>query len=159
MAQDYKVLDFKKGTYQDNYGNYWCDMALEGFGEPVRIAVKDPMEFSTGMTLYGIIETKTSQAGKEYYRFKREKKEEAASSEEPAKSAWQPESPERQDSINRSVSLNNAAVVFQGTGVEAEQVVAYADEFYAWLTRAKGDSMDTIAEVTGEPINLDDIPF
>lgn len=76
MAQEYEVLQFKKGDFQDNYGNYWCDMALKGVGEPVRIAVKDPTQFQDGMTLYGSVETKTSKAGKEYLKFKREEREE-----------------------------------------------------------------------------------
>ena len=78
MAQEYKVLQFKKGDFQDAHNNYWCDMALEGFGEPVRIVVKDPMQYHDGMTLYGEVKTQTSKAGKEYNRFYREQRPETA---------------------------------------------------------------------------------
>jgi len=160
MARDYEVLDFKKGTFKDDYGNWYCNMALKGVGEPVTIAVKDPTQFETGMTLYGTIETKTSRAGKEYLKFKREQKEESVGTQGVAqKGSWQPESPERQDSINRSVAINNAAVVFQGTGVEAERVIAYADSFYTWLTAARATTAVDETFTGTEPVNLDDIPY
>jgi hypothetical protein len=154
MAQDYEILDFKKGTFQDNYGNYWCDMALKGFGEPVRIAVKDPTEFHEGMSLYGVVEEKESKAGKSYYRFKREKKEETSASSSPSNN-W--ESPERQDSINRSVALNNANILFQSTAADADEVLRIADKYYDWLKNHQ--TTDVIEPVTDKPITLDDIPF
>lgn len=79
MAQEYTVLQFKKGDFQDNHGNYWCDMALEGVGEPVRIVVKDPMQYSDGMVLYGEVKEMTSKAGKPYNRFYREQRPDGAS--------------------------------------------------------------------------------
>jgi hypothetical protein len=102
MAQDYKVLQFKKGDFRDNNNNYWCDMALHGVGEPVRIVVKDPTQYHDGMELYGRVEEKTSQAGKQYLRFYREQKDDnqasftaststpPAPSGQPVKKEWQP---------------------------------------------------------------------
>lgn len=156
MGRDYKVLDFKKGTWQDDFGNYWCDMALEGVGEPVRIAVKDPTEFHNGMTLYGSLETKQNKNGSEYLKFKREKNEEAPEAPATPAKSWQPESPERQENISRSVALNNAAAVFQGSGVEADDVLKVADKFYGWLRAT--NTVETTMGPT-EPVNLEDIPY
>jgi hypothetical protein len=77
MAKDYTVNQFKVGTFTDPNGNTWCDMALQGVGEPVKIVVKDPTKFHDGMELYGKIEEKTSKAGKTYLRFYREQKQDA----------------------------------------------------------------------------------
>lgn len=74
MAQEYLVTQFKKGDFQDNHGNYWCDMALKGVGEPVRIVVKDPMQYSDGMTLYGEVKEQESKKGNTYLRFYREQR-------------------------------------------------------------------------------------
>lgn len=74
MAQEYEVTQFKKGDFQDPHGNYWCDMALKGVGEPVRIVVKDPTQFHDGMSIYGNITDETSKAGKPYQRFRREQR-------------------------------------------------------------------------------------
>jgi hypothetical protein len=98
MPQDYEVLQFKAGDYQDNNQNFWCDMALRGVGEPVRIVVRDPSQFHDGMTLYGKVTEETSRAGKSYLRFRREQKPEqttpqvvALGATPPApKTEWQP---------------------------------------------------------------------
>ena len=155
-TKDYKVIEFKRGDWVDNFGNYWCDMALEGVSEPVRIAVKDPTQFESGQVLYGTIEHGNSKAGKPYLKFKRLKKEDGNAGTE-TKREWQPESPERQDSINRSVALNNAAVIYQGSGVEPGDVTKTADVFYAWLKGPIAAVDDAFG--TSEPINMDDVPY
>lgn len=97
MAQEFEVIQFNKGDYRDSNGNYWCDMVLKDIGEPVRIAVKDPTQFSSGMNIYGHIEDKVGQSGKPYQRFYREKRPDDGSityveggSRE--KKVWKPES-------------------------------------------------------------------
>lgn len=160
MAQDYEVLDFKKGIKQDDYGNYWCSMALKGVGEPVSIAVKDPTQFSTGMTLYGTVENKVSRAGKDYLKFKREKKEEVSSPGEPAKTSWQP----RDDMAIRAQwaigqAVNMAAQVDKAPLSDIEE---YATQLFAMVDRVKGSApVKAVDETFGEsePINLDDIPY
>lgn len=169
MAQHYEVLDFKKGTFKDDNQNWWCNMALKGIGEPVSIAVKDPTQFHTGMTLYGTIETKVSRSGKDYLRFKREKEpEQPASSREPAKSSWQPRDDE---SIRAQFAIKTAAQI---GGVEdvtdLDKIIAHlagiekaARELYAMVDRVKGstDAKRAVDEVfdVSETINLNDVPY
>lgn len=77
-AQEYEITEFRKGDFQDNYGNTWCDMVLLGVGEPVRIVVKNPLDeqYTVGNKLYGEIKEVTSKAGKAYKRFYREERPE-----------------------------------------------------------------------------------
>jgi len=161
MAQDYEVLDFKKGTFQDNFGNYWCSMSLKGVGEPVSIAVKDPTQFEAGMTLYGSIETKESRAGKDYLKFKREKKEEVASTGEPAKASWQPRDDDR-IVAQWAIGQANAYVCSEKFRVEdhdpIEDIESIAKDFYAMVERVKSPNKE-IDVSDGEPISLNDIPF
>lgn len=79
MEQEYTVLQFKKGDFQDAHKNFWCDMALEGVSEPVRIVVKDPTKYSNGMKLYGHITDEVSKAGKPYQRFRKAQQQESGS--------------------------------------------------------------------------------
>jgi hypothetical protein len=190
-VQDYEIIDFKAGDFKDNYNNYYCTMALRGISEAVTIATPDPTKFHTGMLLYGTIEHKISRAQKPYLKFKRMQKEDAPTAPRPQaefmapaaapKKEWQPESPERQHSINRSVALNNAAAV--NVGKTAEVVLATADAFYEWLDgspvktvspeeeraqkQASADEArlrntfqeDEVYPVEDEPIDLNQIPF
>ena len=75
MSQTYEVMDFKIGTFQDNYGNTWCNMALKGQGEPITIVLKDPTTVKVGDSLTGDIKDATSKANKPYLRFYKEKQE------------------------------------------------------------------------------------
>ena len=138
MPQDYHVLQFKRGTWKDNNDNFWCDMALTGISEPVRIAVKDPQQFHDDMELYGVIEDATSQAGKPYLKFTRKKKEDDKSvqaeliGQASPKNERLPESPEKQHSINKSVALNNAVLLY-ANAANKSNVLAKANEFLGWL--------------------------
>lgn len=159
MAQEYKVVQFKKGDFQDNYGNWWCDMVLEGFGEPVKIVVKDPMQFEDGMTLYGSIEQKTSKAGKQYNRFKREQKPDTEEKE----AYWQ----------EKNMSIRAQWAIGQAVSVHAdniEKVETLANELFEMVDRVSGNveqardqeekvASEVVHEVDDQPINLDDIPF
>lgn len=76
MAQEYEITDFRKGDFQDQHQNFWCDMVLLGVGEPVRIAVKDPTQYQVGQKLYGRIDEVISKQGKPYKRFFKEERPE-----------------------------------------------------------------------------------
>jgi hypothetical protein len=45
------------------------------------------------------------------------------------------ESPEKQASIYRSVALNNASLIFQGTGEAVSTILEHAESFDEWLTK------------------------
>jgi hypothetical protein len=178
-TKEYSVLQFKKGDFKDNYGNYWCDMALQGVGEPVRIVVKDPLQFRDGMTLYGTIEEKTSQAGKPYLRFKRLEKPEAEQTSlgGSTKKEWQP----RDDMAIRAQWAINGALTLYSTWnkerPEFDDIEKAAKQLFAMVDRVKdngpkivdGMTSEQIASQFGkpdevfnpgdEPINLNDIPF
>lgn len=155
MAQEYEVLQFKKGDFQDNYGNYWCDMALKGVGEPVRIAVKDPTQFQDGMTLYGSVETKTSKAGKEYMKFKREEREDDPDqqSDKPKQSDeyWEDKNSAIKAQFAIKVAtefLKNSEFISDDKLFEATE--KYAKEIFAMVDRVKGSEMSKV--------NLHDLP-
>lgn len=185
MAQDYEVAHFKKGDFQDNFGNYWCDMALKGVGEPVRIAVKDPTQFHDGMILYGSIETKQSRAGKDYLKFKRMEKEEQQPPLSPTggttKKEWIPRD---EDAIRAQWAIGQSVILHNHVDKSAESsapntnyIEQYAKELYAMVDRVKAPTakildpsataediqnlvqQDTVHDAADEPINLDDIPF
>jgi hypothetical protein len=157
MAQEYIITSFKPSDFKDNYGNSWCEVAFEGMSEPARWVVKDPSRIKVGDVVYGHIEDATSRAGKPYNRFKIDQREDNQSSPQKASTGYS-ESPEKQDSIYRSVALNNAAVVYGGVSkLLIGEILQTADKFYLWLKNESEDPV--ITEVPDEPINLDDIPF
>ena len=64
------------------------------------------------------------------------------------------ESPEKQQSINRAVALNNA-VVTSGVTDDVAKVLEIADAYFSWLT---GEEVKE--DIKGEDsISLSDIPF
>lgn len=189
MAQEYVLRSFKKGDYQDAHGNYWCDAAFEGFGEPVRWVVKDPLKIKEGESYYGEIKEMTSQAGKPYMRFYKQIRTEdgtpsGGSQGAPKGSGWKDTS----DGQRQGMCINNAAAFICAQNTEnamgavdwAKLVHEYAAALYALgdlakpvedppmkrsLTetfntlRATTQAPDDVAPYTDEPINLDDIPF
>lgn len=150
MNQEYEVTQFKKGDFQDLNQNYWCDMGLKGVSEPVKIVVKDPMQFHDGMTLYGHIEEKTSKAGKAYQRFYREQKPEqpshtTSSPTSAAKPAWQPRD---DNAIRAQWAIGQSVGTFkwgEGEPVNLDLVVDRARHFYQMVDFVK--SSDHIANV------------
>jgi hypothetical protein len=155
MPQDYEILQFKKGDFQDNFGNYWCDMALKGFGEPVRIAVKDPAQFEAGQTLYGTIETKQSRAGKEYYKFNRQKKEDEPygsqkSNTTSGKKDWQPRD---DNAIRAQWSIGQAMTHFAAKEeVKLADVEKLAKALYVMVDRVKQDGIATEPDISPEEL-------
>lgn len=150
QPQEYKILQFKKGDFQDAHLNYWCDMALEGVSEPVRIAVKDPMTYSDGMTLYGHITDETSKAGKPYRRFRKDQRDEGQQSfsgASPSKSNYKTDD-HTQESIARSVALKAAVDYLNGQPEIKKNVLGIAEEFLAWL-QGGNQPTETKTEQTG----------
>lgn len=83
----------------------------------------------------GDLELYTNAKGKDYVR-------QAPKEEQPqpsSGSSWG-ESPEKQDSINRAVALNNA--VLNNPLATAEAVIEVAEKFYAWLTERHPELVD-----------------
>lgn len=158
MAQEYEVLQFKAGDFQDSHGNYWCDMALRGVSEPVRIVVKDPMQFHDGMMLYGRVEDATSKAGKPYRRFYREQKpdSEQSSSQHASKPKLSNQDDKYWDDKNAQIRAQWAigqAVTLSGQTDHPNGLVMieeWAKELYAMVDRVKGSSESTNPKVTQE---------
>lgn len=129
----YELTELDVSDFKDNYGNTWCDAVFVGIGEPVKWVLKDPDSVKVGEKYYGEIEEKISKAGKAYLKFKRAKPEDSSQ-----QGSYQ-ESPEKQDSINRAVALNNAVAMLSQTGSEFvlgqsdKDTLALADKFYVWL--------------------------
>lgn len=168
MARIYKIVQFKPTDYKDQYENYWCDVAFEGVSEPAKWSMREESvpKWKEGMEVYGHIEEATSRANKPYNRFKTDKVPEGAPEATPASpggskpSGGWTESPEKQQSINRAVALNNASVLFEGLGGGADvtNIIAIADTFYTWLSTSDKAKVEAVLGDT-EPVNIDDIPY
>jgi hypothetical protein len=156
---EYKIIDVKQGNqWPSPYGEMQSyTLALEGVGEPVVLNKKVPVkhEPKEGETLYGKLEEKTNQKGNVYMKFTAEKPPEASGQAQG--SNWH-ESPEKQESINRAVALNNA-VVSIGVTETAEPVLELADRYFAWLTKSDKEKIEDVLGDTEKPIDMSDIPF
>lgn len=121
----------------DEYGNQWYAVRFEGEAETfLWLAKNEPVD---GKEYYGHIEP--TKSGKRL-RFKTDKmpdKPKAAATG--SAGGFSRESPEIQESINRSVALNDAALVFQGQGIskagDVDNILGLADDFYAWLSKPR----------------------
>lgn len=151
---EYTIKSVKKGnTWNSPYGDMQSyTLSLDGVGEPVVLNKKVPVkqEPKEGETLYGTLEEKTNQKGNVYMKFTAVKPPEATGAAQT--SNWH-ESPEKQQSINRAVALNNA-VITSGVTDDVEKVLEIAGAYFAWLTNEK-----EMLEVNDKPIDLSDIPF
>ena len=132
-----------KNSPQDlaKYGKTYS-VVFEGDAETYLWTTKTPPEI--GKKYWGHLQETSGRM----WRFKTDKQEDGVSSHTVASNAPAglyngQESNERQESIYRSVALNNAATVFQGTGVEKETVTEYADYFDEWL---KNSGEQTVGE-------------
>lgn len=154
MAQDYEIVQFNKGDFTDPHGNYWCDMALKGVSEPVRIVVKDPLQYKAGLHLYGKITDETSKAGKPYLRFRREQRPDgeqqaslpvASKQGKPDEQYWE----DKNSAIKAQWAIGQAV---QATKTEKPlpnlvEVESLAKDFYAMVDRVKGSSESTDPKV------------
>lgn len=187
QAKDYTIREFKAGTFQDQNGNLWCDMVLEeNPSEPVRIVVKDPTKFSNGMKIYGKIKAMTSQQGKQYYRFFREKHPDSAPTSGKYDSAGQKHgnclkiaadfylakgvaSMTEDDFVRAIQELSSKLFTIQipdtvvtetnsvqGSTMPIREVGRSTPEMQSL---AKTFTPDAVVPVPEEEINLDDIPF
>lgn len=153
MGQYYTIKSFKRGQpWQNAYGKFQSySLSLEGLGEPVSLnrklddddQVPAELEPKAGAQVYGRVEMVQSNKGTTYYKFTGEKEPDDTYTGSGAKTAptgsyVAQESPDRQDSIYRSVALNNAATIFQGMGVSRETVTKYAEYFDEWLKNGSG---------------------
>lgn len=112
---------------QDQYGNTWYTVVFEGdAGQYLWLAKNDPIEKKK---YYGHLElTKSGKAT----RFRTDKEPEGESA--PVEAASKVETVDKQDSIYRSVALNNAAIVYQGTKhSDSGDITMLADIFLSWL--------------------------
>ena len=143
--QDYTIIQFKKGDFQDNHGNYWCDAVFKGVGEPVKMVVKDPTSFTDNMSVYGEIKQLTSKAGKEYNRFYRSPKPETDESTSDSKVAttsttksnWTPRDDDRivaQWAIGQAVQFESTR---NNTKINTEDIEKTAKDFYSMVERVK----------------------
>ena len=141
MAQDYKLLQFKVGDFQDQHGNTWATAAFEGVSEPVRWVVKDPSTIKEQESYYGDIKQHESKSGRPYLRFHRAKKEDRPKRDDSAiRAQW---------AIGQAVNtLTPLIAKIAGkadetfiSGIDAkflEDVELKAKAFYAMVDRVKG---------------------
>ena len=165
MAKEYEVLQFKAGNFQDNFGNTWCDMALKGVSEPVRIVVKDPTTIKDGDTLYGEIKEQTSKAGKTYLRFHREKPEDQQSFT-PRGGSHKPSYQPRDDAGIKAQFAIKAAIQYQPDGATLKDVEEAAIAFFKMVDRVKNSEAVTDSAqgqtnpgTTKEFSNMEDAEF
>ena len=153
---EYEIVDVKKGNqWSSGYGEMQSyTISLKGVSEPVVLNKKVPVkqEPHVGELLYGSLEEKTNQKGNVYMKFSAEKRPEAAGQAQT--SNWH-ESPEKQQSINRAVALNNA-VITSGVTEDYKTVIAIADIYLTWLSGEVKEVQEIIGD---EVLDLDSIPF
>lgn len=131
---EYKVKAVKEGfkEWSNDYGAFRTYLVqVEGNGEPVSINRKaDSPVPKVGEDLYGDI-----TQGKFGQSFKSKKKPFTPNNYE---------SPERQDSINRAVALNNAVNLYAGTKTLPVIVLLTADAFLGWLKQETNDEKPAV---------------
>lgn len=171
MSKEYTVKQFHKGDFQDNHGNYWCTMVLDGVGEQVRIVVKDPLQYEDGMKLYGDITEQTSKAGKQYLRFKKAERPEQTN-DKPSEEYWE----HKNATIRAQWAIGQSMTKFpegcyEVSGADRitllDNIKAFAKELCNMVDEVTGEDEqqeEVAKEVSesideGTPINLDDIPF
>lgn len=168
MAQEYEIVAFEATDFQDNHGNYWCNIVLKGAGEPLKIVVKDPTKYEVGQKIYGNITDETSKAGKPYRRFRRESQQDAPKSAQD-EAYWE----ERNKGIKAQFAIKAAVALLRNPEGEVEEdtILHWARIFFNMVekvdqpeqsgyeqSKAKAEDLRPDAEYD-EPINLEDIPF
>lgn len=145
MAQEYTVTQFQPSDFRDDHGNTWCDMVLQGIGEPVKIVVKDPNSITTGAVLYGTVKEMTSKAGKQYNRFYREQRPEQAQ----GGSKYEPRADHHEEikaqwAIGQAVQMTiGFAQVNKEVNYSERYIEEEAKKLYAMVERVKGSSEST----------------
>lgn len=122
----------------DMYGR-WYSVQFEGNAETYNWQAKNQPE--TGKAYWGQLEL--AKSGKST-KFKKLKEEDAPSSQ-PANSSSNFETVDKQDSINRAVALNNAALFWSNqpdAHTSTDMITQLADLFLSWL---KNETTSTTA--------------
>jgi hypothetical protein len=144
---------------------HYFDLVLEN-GEIGQIGVKDmnSPKIQVGATLHYTVEERTGPTGKKSTNFKMQNPMQySGPSSAPSGAAnsapnYRKESPDVQNSISKSVALNNAVLFCkEQKGSKPGDVLDTAEIFLAWL---KGESVEAveIKAVTNESSN-DEMPF
>jgi len=144
---------------------HYFDLVLEN-GEIGQIGVKDmnSPKIAVGATLHYTVEERTGPTGKKSTNFKMQNPMQysgttaAPSGAANSSSNYRKESPDVQNSISKSVALNNAVLFCkEQKGSKPGDVLDAAEIFLAWL---KGEAVEAveIKAVTNESSN-DEMPF
>ena len=143
---------------------YYFDLVLEN-GEVGQVGVKDKnsSKIQVGATIHYTSEERTGPTGKKSTNFKLQNPMQAGGGFAPrsAGSSFTPrkESPEVQNSISRSVALNNAVLfVKEQKGSKPGDVLDVAEIFLAWLKEEEVKVSEPIKSVTNEVAD-DEMPF
>lgn len=168
-SQEYTISFFKVGDFTDKNNNVWCEILFEEkSNEPMRIVVKDPSSYHVGQKLFGHVELKTSQAGKPYNRFYRDKRPDfepqghiGVGTGQPIgafvpKKEWQP----RDDkAIQAQWAIGQAVSMFNAESLKAEQsqtaiatIEVWAKRFFAMIDRVKAGQAASAPNQLSAPI-------
>jgi len=140
---------------------YYFDLVLEN-GEVGQVGVKDMQspKIAVGATIHYTSEERTGPTGRKTTNFKLQNPNPFnGAGKGIVQSAYTPrkESPEVQNSISRSVALNNAVLFCkEQKGAKASDVIETAEIFLAWL---KEESMVEIKAVVSNETADDEMPF
>jgi hypothetical protein len=143
---------------------YYFDLVLEN-GEVGQVGVKDMQspKIAVGATIHYTSEERTGPTGRKSTNFKLQNPMPYANSSTPRGAAnsapnYRKESPEVQNSISRSVALNNAVLFCNASkdNKKPSDVLEAAEIFLAWL---KEESMEEIKAVVSNETSDDEMPF
>ena len=142
---------------------YYFDLIVEsnGLNEVGQVGVKDmnSPKIAVGATIHYTSEERTGPTGKKTTNFKLQNPNPFNGGGNSSGAAYTPrkESPEVQNSISKSVALNNAVLFCkEQKGSKPGDVLDTAEIFLAWL---KGESIvETKLDITNESSN-DEMPF
>jgi hypothetical protein len=144
---------------------YYFDLVLEN-GEVGQVGVKDMQspKIAVGATIHYIAEERTGPTGRKSTNFKLQNPMPYANSSTPRGAAnsapnYRKESPEVQNSISRSVALNNAVLFCkEQKGSKPGDVIETAEIFLAWLKEEDVKVSSTINSKLDEAAD-DEMPF
>jgi len=144
---------------------YYFDLVLEN-GEVGQVGVKDMQspKIAVGATIHYTSEERTGPTGRKSTNIKLQNPMPYANSSTPRGAAnsapnYRKESPDVQNSISRSVALNNAVLFCkEQKGAKASDVIETAEIFLAWLKEEEVKVSSTINSKLDEASD-DEMPF
>jgi hypothetical protein len=144
---------------------YYFDLVLEN-GEVGQVGVKDMQspKIAVGATIHYTAEERTGPTGRKSTNIKLQNPMPYANSSTPRGAAnsapnYRKESPEVQNSISRSVALNNAVLFCkEQKGAKASDVIETAEIFLAWLKEEEVKVSSPINTKLDEAAD-DEMPF